>query len=63
LQALVRYREIFGPQGTPELIVYNRGSDATNTLEQLAQERIKQIGILHKGTRSWRVAEAVRDTV
>lgn len=63
LQALAGYREIFGPQATPELMVYDRGGDATATLEQLAREGVKQIGIQPKGTRAWRVAETVRDTV
>jgi hypothetical protein len=63
LQALAGYREIFGPQATPELMVYDRGGDATATLEQLAREGVKQIGIQPKGTRAWRGAETVRDTV
>jgi hypothetical protein len=63
LQALARYREIFGAQATPELVVYDRGGDATATVAQLAREGVKQIGIQPKGTRTWHVAEAVRDRV
>jgi hypothetical protein len=63
LQALARYREIFGAQATPELVVYDRGGDATATVAQLAREGVKQIGIQPKGTRTWHVAEAVRDHV
>jgi len=63
LQALAGYRTIFGPEATPELVVYDRGGDATHTREQLAQEGVKQIGIQPKGQRAWQVAEAVRDQV
>jgi hypothetical protein len=63
LQALAGYREIFGPQATPALMVYDRGGDATATLEQLAREGVKQLGIQPKGTRAWRGAETVRDMV
>jgi hypothetical protein len=63
LQALAGYRTIFGPQATPELVVYDRGGDATRTRERLAQEGVKQIGIQPKGQRAWQVAEAVRDHV
>src|SRR5918999_2016366 len=63
LQALAGYRKIFGPEATPELVVYDRGGDATRTREQLAQEGVKQIGIQPKGQRAWQVAEAVRDQV
>jgi len=63
LQALAGSRTIFGPEATPELVVYDRGGDATHTREQLAQEGVKQIGIQPKGQRAWQVAEAVRDQV
>jgi hypothetical protein len=63
LQALAGYRAIFGPQATPELLVYDRGGDATATLKALAYEGITQIGIQPKGQRAWHVAEEVRQTV
>jgi hypothetical protein len=63
LQALATYREIFGPQATPELFVYDRGGYATATLRALAQEGVKEIGIQPKGKGAWCVAEAVRETV
>jgi len=63
LQALAGYRKIFGPEATPELVVYDRGGDATRTREQLAQAGVKQIGMQPKGQRAWHVAEAVRDQV
>ena len=63
LQALAGYRAIFGPHATPELLVYDRGGDATATLQALAHEGITQIGIQPKGQRAWHVAEDVRQTV
>ena len=63
LQALAGYRAIFGSPATPELLVYDRGGDATATLKALAHEGVTQIGIQPKGQRAWHVAEAVRQTV
>src|SRR6266852_4350588 len=63
VQALAAYREIFGPQATPELFVYDRGGYATATLRALANEGVKAIGIQPKGQGPWHVAEAVRETV
>jgi hypothetical protein len=63
LQALAGYRAIFGPHATPELVVYDRGGDATATLKALAHEGVTQIGIQPKGQRAWHVAEEVRQTV
>ena len=63
VQALAAYREIFGPQATPELFVYDRGGYATATLRALANEGVKEIGIQPKGKGAWHVAEAVRETV
>jgi hypothetical protein len=63
LQALADYREIFGQDATPALVVYDRGGDATNTRKQLAKEGVKRIGIQPKGQRAWQVAGAVREQV
>jgi len=63
LQALARYREIFGAHATPVLMVYDRGGYATATLRALAHEGVKEIGIQPKGQGAWHVAEAVRETV
>jgi hypothetical protein len=63
LQALAGYREIFGAQATPELVVYDRGGYAAATLRALANAGVNEIGIQPKGKGAWRVAEAVRETV
>jgi hypothetical protein len=63
LQALAGYRDIFGAQATPRLMVYDRGGYATATLRSLAREGVQAIGIQPKGHGAWLVAEAVRETV
>jgi hypothetical protein len=63
LQALAGYRASVGAQATPTLLVYDRGGYATATLQALAHEGVKEIGIQPKGQGTWRVAEAVRETV
>ena len=52
-----------GAEATPELVVYDRGGDATATLKALAHEGVKQLGSQPKGQRAWHVAEDVRQTV
>src|SRR5215831_14506755 len=63
LQALATYREIFGAQATPALVVYDRGGYATATVRALAKEGVQAIGIQPKGHGAWHVAEAIRETV
>ncbi len=63
LLSLTCYREIFGQQAVPELLVYDRGGYATSTLKKLAKEGIKQVGIQPKGKGAWLVAEEVRETI
>ena len=63
VQALAGYRAIFGAQATPTLLVYDRGGYATATLQALAHEGVKEMGIQPKGHGAWHVAEAVRETV
>ena len=61
LKALAGYRAIFGPEATPELVVYDRGGDSTPTRQRLALEGVKEVGIQPKGNRPWSVAEGVRE--
>ncbi len=63
LKALSAYRDRFGAKATPELLVYDRGGYAKATLDELAREGVKHIGVQPKGKGSWRVAEEVRDTI
>jgi hypothetical protein len=63
LKALAGYRTIFGPQATPELVVYDRGGDCASTCQKLALTGVYQVGIQPKDKRPWLVAEAVRAQV
>src|SRR6266478_4808329 len=63
LKALSGYRAIFGQEATPELVVYDRGGDATATRNRLTSEQVKYVGIQPKGQRPWSVAEEVRDQI
>lgn len=63
LKALNAYRDRFGAKATPELLVYDRGGYAKATLDELAREGVKHVGVQPKGKGSWRVAEEVRDTI
>jgi hypothetical protein len=63
LKALAGYRAIFGPEATPELVVYDRGGDSPPTRRQLALAGVKEVGIPPKGKRPWSVAEAVREQI
>jgi len=63
LQALAGSRALCGVHATPELVVYDRGGDATATLKALAHEGVKQLGSQPKGQRAWHVAEDVRQPV
>jgi hypothetical protein len=63
LKALAGYRAIFGPQATPELVVYDRGGDSTPTRQRLAAAGVKDVGIQPKGKRPWSVAEVVRQQI
>jgi hypothetical protein len=63
LKALAGYRAIFGPQATPELVVYDRGGDSTPTRQRLALEGVRDVGIQPKGKRPWSVAEGVREQI
>jgi hypothetical protein len=63
LKALAGYRAIFGPQATPELVVYDRGGDSTSTRQRLALEGVRDVGIQPRGKRPWSVVEAVREQI
>lgn len=63
LRSLTGYRQIVGPQATPELLVYDRGGYAKATLRKLAKEGVKHLGIQPKGKGAWLVAEEVRERI
>jgi hypothetical protein len=60
---LAQYRELWGVEATPELVVYDRAGEAPTTRNRLAHEGVKHLGMQPKGQRPWQVAEAVRQQV
>ena len=63
LKALAGYRSIFGHEATPELVVYDRGGDSSQTRHKPALAGVKHVGIHPKGKRPWSVAEGVREQI
>lgn len=58
IEAVKDYREVFGPEATPELIAYDRGGCARTTSEELQKLGVRKVGIVPKGKTKWSVAEA-----
>jgi hypothetical protein len=63
LQSLSDYRKIFGQKATPELIIYDRGGYAKETIKKLAKEGVEKIGIQPKGKGEWLVVGEDRERV
>lgn len=61
--ALEHYQQLFGPERTPKLQVYDRGGHSAKTIEKLRAAGIQKIGIVPKGQACWLVEEAEQDTV
>lgn len=61
--ALQHYREVFGPQATPEMLVYDRGGSAAKTVQKLHQAGVKKVGIAPVGKAPWSIAEEDRQEV
>lgn len=61
--ALPPYREVFGPQATPERLVSDRGGSAAKTVQKLHQEGVKKVGIAPVGQAPGSSAEADRQEV
>ncbi len=57
LAALQNYREVFGEQASPEMVVYDRGGSCAETVEKLQKAGVKKVGIQPAGKAPWYVAE------
>jgi hypothetical protein len=55
--ALQHYRAVFGPQATPEMMVYDRGGSCATTLKTLRQQGVPKVGIAPVGKAVWSIAE------
>jgi hypothetical protein len=56
LAALSQYREVFGRKATPQMMVYDRGGSAAQTVKKLQQEGIPKVGIEPVGNAAWSIA-------
>lgn len=57
LESLKQYREVFGGEATPEMMVYDRGGSCAPTTMRLKKEGVTKIGIQPAGTAEWLVGE------
>jgi hypothetical protein len=53
LAALQNYREVFGEQASPEMVVYDRGGSCAQTVEKLQKAGVKQGGIQPADKAPW----------
>jgi hypothetical protein len=58
LAALKNYREVFGEQASPEMVVYDRGGSCAETVEKRQKAGVKKVGIQPAGKAPWYVAAA-----
>ena len=56
--ALKDFRQVFGKQATPEMLVYDRGASAAAAAPELYQAGVQQVGIPPRGQGAWLVGEA-----
>ena len=61
--ALQAYRQVFGVQATPQLLVYDRGASLAGVAGKLQKEGVKQVGIPPRGQGAWLVGKQVQKTV
>jgi hypothetical protein len=56
-EGLRQYRELFGAQATPELVVYDRGANLAVVAAKLHAEGVGKVGIPPRGQGDWLVGE------
>ena len=55
--ALQAYRQVFGPQATPRLVVYDRGASLPTAAQGLKKEGVRKVGIPPRGQGGWLVGK------
>ena len=58
IEAVKKYKEIFGADEAPEIFAYDRGADSDDTIERLKEQGVAKPGIQPKGKRPWPVDDA-----
>jgi len=56
-EALKEYRQVFGAQATPKLVVYDRGASLAAAAKGLKKEGVQRVGIPPRGQGAWLVGE------
>ena len=57
------YRELFGPQASPEMVVYDRGASLHAVASKLRHEGVQKVGIPPRGQGAWLVGELDQQVV
>lgn len=63
LESLEQYREVFGAEATPKMIVYDRGGSNGKTVEKLKKAGVEKVGVQPAGNAEWLVGEPVQQEV
>jgi hypothetical protein len=56
-EGLKDYREVFGEEATPEMLIYDRGASLSAVAAKLQAEGVKKVGIPPRGKGEWMVGE------
>lgn len=62
-ESLKAYREVFGQEATPQMIVYDRGASLPAAASKLQAEGVKKVGIPPRGQGAWLVGEKEQKVV
>lgn len=56
-EGLKEYRELFGEEATPKMVIYDRGASLPAAAEKLQAEGVEKVGIPPRGNGEWMVGE------
>jgi hypothetical protein len=56
-EAVKEYRQVFGAQATPKLVVYDRGASLAVAARSLKRAGVQRVGIPPRGQGEWLVGE------
>src|SRR5262249_38114027 len=57
LEAVQQYRQVFGAQATPQLVIYDRGASLGVAAPGLKKAGVQKVGIPPRGQGAWRVGK------
>jgi len=62
-ESVKEYRELFGEEATPEMVVYDRGASLPAAAKKLQEEGVEKVGIPPRGQGEWMVGEKDQQVV